>query len=422
MNRYPSSIGIPVNKLLPVALVMALVSMSCSLFFPVSTPAPQTHSIEIIEEEPAISPVPPEAQPEDTPQATLSAAKEPSPTATSRPTPTMPVTVARAQFTDDTALHTPPEDVLKEIDWFGKGGGGGDLDYVCDRVPGPYLGYPDTFFSNYLVNESLFVVCGWKVNEEVDLSIHRPDGIVIQTTLTARAALDPGVGNLVEYIYVSQLDDPEGDYTFTFSGASGKVEVEYNYYLLSGPNIHQMDDNQLLLYGFRPKERVRLLAYRWKSPDDTHDHPDYNAIFHAWQEIQVDERGRILIDTDLSNIYYYVAIGDRSGTAIFETNFSVTIEGDISNTSCFYSGIWFDIEIGDYVYVALPEGDFLYLFEGPSLNFNTLADLPSNVEMQVVGGPACADGYQWWQVITADGYSGWVADSEGFQIFIKLRG
>jgi uncharacterized protein YgiM (DUF1202 family) len=93
---------------------------------------------------------------------------------------------------------------------------------------------------------------------------------------------------------------------------------------------------------------------------------------------------------------------------------------------------WYQIQIGggqtgwvagDFLALATPDpggdfaiGDDIYVFDGP-LNLRSAAGLsgaileilPQDATGEIVGGPTTADGYDWYQVDTTLGATGWVA-------------
>jgi hypothetical protein len=45
--------------------------------------------------------------------------------------------------------------------------------------------------------------------------------------------------------------------------------------------------------------------------------------------------------------------------------------------------------------------------------------MDEGVEFNIVGGPACADGYTWWEVQTDDGIRGWSAEGDADGYFME---
>ena len=45
--------------------------------------------------------------------------------------------------------------------------------------------------------------------------------------------------------------------------------------------------------------------------------------------------------------------------------------------------------------------------------------LPEGTRMTILDGPVCADGFAWWQVETADGLTGWVAEGDWEAYFLE---
>jgi uncharacterized protein YgiM (DUF1202 family) len=95
---------------------------------------------------------------------------------------------------------------------------------------------------------------------------------------------------------------------------------------------------------------------------------------------------------------------------------------------------WYQIETtggqtgwvaGDFLALATPDpgddftiGDEIYVFDGPvnlrnaaGLSGTILEILPQDATGEVIGGPTAADGYDWYQIETSLGATGWVAGS-----------
>lgn len=55
--------------------------------------------------------------------------------------------------------------------------------------------------------------------------------------------------------------------------------------------------------------------------------------------------------------------------------------------------------------------DNIWLRDAPGREANIIASLPPGTEFAVIGGPECAgNNWSWWQVLTDDGQTGWVAE------------
>src|SRR5260221_386214 len=65
----------------------------------------------------------------------------------------------------------------------------------------------------------------------------------------------------------------------------------------------------------------------------------------------------------------------------------------------------------------------LDLHAGPSSSSALVMQIPVNTSLTVSDGPVIADMYTWWQAKTADGVTGWFADSifTGLEVTTPLQ-
>ncbi len=61
----------------------------------------------------------------------------------------------------------------------------------------------------------------------------------------------------------------------------------------------------------------------------------------------------------------------------------------------------------------------LNLREAPAAQAQRLGNLPPNAVVTVVAGPQMADSYLWWQVDDGFGHAGWVAGSDGEEVWLS---
>ena len=67
-------------------------------------------------------------------------------------------------------------------------------------------------------------------------------------------------------------------------------------------------------------------------------------------------------------------------------------------------------EIGiDSAVIVTQEGDGLNLRPDPSTTGEPVTQLAAGEQLTVIGGPQEGENYVWWEVVTSDGTSGWVA-------------
>ncbi len=64
-------------------------------------------------------------------------------------------------------------------------------------------------------------------------------------------------------------------------------------------------------------------------------------------------------------------------------------------------------------------GDPLRVRTEPGLNGTYITQLVNGVKFTVIGGSQTLDNYIWWQIKTADGITGWVAEGEYGDYYIQ---
>ncbi len=71
------------------------------------------------------------------------------------------------------------------------------------------------------------------------------------------------------------------------------------------------------------------------------------------------------------------------------------------------------LAISTYARTTAPQGQTLRLRAAPGLDAASVGRLAGGVQVLVLAGPICADGYTWWQVAAEDGLTGWAAEGQG---------
>lgn len=71
------------------------------------------------------------------------------------------------------------------------------------------------------------------------------------------------------------------------------------------------------------------------------------------------------------------------------------------------------IDVGSTV-VVCTSNDSVFLRSGPSKNYDVIRRAPPGTLISVIGGPACADNWSWWEVRLPSGYTGWMAEGGDF--------
>ncbi len=79
------------------------------------------------------------------------------------------------------------------------------------------------------------------------------------------------------------------------------------------------------------------------------------------------------------------------------------------------------LRAGGLAIVNVGFADSLRVRENPSLNAVTLTQLPTGTVVILIESPRSADGFRWWRVLTANGISGWSAESvDGTPLLLPL--
>ena len=303
------------------------------------------------------------------------------------------------KFSISTSHQTMPEDVLREISYYGMGGPG----WSCGGE-GPLPVYQNvTVISPYVdfeLEESVYIhSCGWQSDELVHITIEFPDGRSVSQVVRAtedRRKEFAGDDWVFYYgvilTYETDWNDSPGSYTFTLEGDSGKVQHTVHITKPAGPRLHcDYGDDKLLLYNFEPNEYVRLFAYEFSDRDESVSFPSgLVLVLVAWQEYQVDSSGQLVIQVESG--YTYAVIGDVSGDVYpfgrrtFDDILSFSIEANTGS-------------------------DRLNVREGPGYNYHIVAQVVSGTQMKVLGVSRRVDGDWWWPICLNDGTEGWVVDT-----------
>ncbi|MBN2394338.1 MAG: hypothetical protein JXR84_26630 [Anaerolineae bacterium] len=220
-------------------------------------------------------------------------------------------------FSISTANQTLPEDILREIGYYGGGGPGrNDLcdvecRYATEKHQTPFLisGYA----SEVLGNNLQVCACGEQFDELTPLTLKFPNNTkILQEDSLIKYEFENEWVCFIQYIYPTQIDDPPGYYTFTLKTNNGIVEHSVHVTIL--PRVYFDRNNHIIsLYHFQPNEHIRLLAY--DSCERTSEYAPFGCgILRGWQEYQVDTKGRLTIEVE--NTYSLAIIGDISGYVI----------------------------------------------------------------------------------------------------------
>ena len=211
-------------------------------------------------------------------------------------------------FSLDNAERTVPRGILREVGFFGGGGGDGP---VCD----PYL-KPTVvdFWGNKFVTEwmvdAVIASCGWDPNENVLVQVISQDGKVMkENTMTLG-----GMEGALYFQYTPDLNSALGVYTVRLSGISGSVEQTIEVQPPNGPRVY-MDGGRIVLFQFQPNETIRLYSYEPISIQDafvaSQLSPSVVYTLTVWNEFVTDAEGQLIIEGYPGSIFRIV--GEQSG-------------------------------------------------------------------------------------------------------------
>lgn len=199
--------------------------------------------------------------------------------------------------------HTAPSDILTEVTWFG--GGGGDSAVIdCLQFDEPTINIEPS--SHLEIWDEVFIeTCGWQYQEAVSIVLEKPSGLIVQENYTAS---EDEWG--VEYSHKIDLQDEIGEYRITFQGENHTLRTTFTIKLPPKPVVLYDGKMRLLIYGFSPNEKFRVLLYY--KPQNVFTS---TAQLLGWNAYQVDRYGNLLVSFEIEDIQAgnFVIIGDSTG-------------------------------------------------------------------------------------------------------------
>lgn len=327
-----------------------------------------------------------------------------------------------------------PADILQEVAYYLGGGGGIDNCSGMSALRGgqSWEEFPlEVAFTSIdgavdWLNKLGVGTCGWEPGEQVLVEVHTGNEVVSSWEATADEW-----GSVWEY-HVFGRDYPPGEYRFSFSGRSGELVHGVAVVGPQQPTIYHFfdedkrDTGEILLAGFQPGERIRLVKYAGIS------HP-YQRQFAGWATVQVGNDGQLAVinpqtDGDTTS---YAAIGELSGEAenirayaylghmdSIESAYNPQAVGDPLACS---GALPTRLAIGD---IARVVADRLSVREGPGTNYPTVygTSIGNGRTVTILDGPVCSDGMLWWKgetglITLTNGEQhnivGWMAEESG---------
>lgn len=319
-----------------------------------------------------------------------------------------------------------PDDVLKEISFSATGGHDGSICDTAKIYSKPTLEYAPVK-AEWLDPFGIgIIICGWRADEIVSLTMTFPDGSILNEKL--KAAYDDTEGTAYTFYSnpIPSVNDQIGIYSFLFEGESGKVSHSINVYISTEPRLYPLYDKETLivtaffLYGYSPNERVRFVFYGWSSESGRFD--IYSLT--AWNDYRVDSKGQLIIKITDEFGGYYVAVGDISGVnrnSAYDI-LAVTTSPSSIATSC-NSNLPSRLQIGEYAYVATDPPLNQRVREDAGRNYSVVGHITPGSSMEILDGPKCADGWAWWMVqsIKKPDLIGWTSEGDDVYWLIPCR-
>jgi hypothetical protein len=300
------------------------------------------------------------------------------------------------EFIWSTANGVSPNDVLEEISYYGQGGG----QYCTGDEKKPVMTYEP--LNEELMTLSTLIACGWERNEILTGTIKYPNGKSVTSKIQTKSDEDSNYGI---FGFRPAIDDPPGIYVFTLEGKKGRVEAKARFSKPNGPRLFQFDNGNLLLYGFAPKENVRLFVY-------------FDNKLAAWQEYQVNQSGQLIIKYLVPNKNYelvlLMAIGDQSGEVHlkyenhFGRSFDILVDKSIQKVFC--GGVYSRLTLANSGHVAFTDGADMRIRKKPGFSHDVMYKVPEGTGFNLLDGPECVDNVFWWQIQTEEKLEGWMAE------------
>ena len=338
---------------------------------------------------------------------------------TATKTPTKKPTATKVpSFGPSTSNRNVPKDinsVLKEVAYFGIGGGGDDDD-LCRNITTP------TIVSEWSDIEQLHSVwvlsCGWKTSKKYSTVLSKPDGT------TKKESPDTPFGtSTYGYIYWSYMPtafDPIGTYQVKFSNGEQTQSFEFHVSKITTAGATLLwDQQEVQVYNFSPNEKVRMFRYELSNPGDP---ATDEFVFKDWQEFSTLSDGKLRIK--LSTISgYFAIVGAKTGEFHLTEGFVQSILKSntpvISNKSLCPGAPISKVAVGSTARVTFTDRTPTRIRKEPTTSSKILGRIPEGTRFLIVGGHKCSDGYTWWNIELANGTRGWMAEGKSGTYYLE---
>jgi len=337
--------------------------------------------------------------------------ESPSASSPSFENPTIETNKATITVTENSLNKTLPDDVIKEIAYFGGLGGGGGGCFNSDALK-------PTFFSDYeSLNTTIEVfssvetdICGLSKDEKIEITLQLPDASTRNFQSSAQQPEGQSYAEL-DFEFIPKLHDPLGEYTLLFTGNGWTLQRKFLVIDADSPRLY-LADHKLIFYKFRPEEHVRLFAYQpIPNADEINQQGQQRLI--GWQEFNVDKTGELSVNVDIKELTRYVAVGDVSGQLIYRLpNYDPDyLYWSIISYSDFYcpgAANPIGLNPNQYAEVLIDKLPYFTIYQEIiggvyTTHINKVGAFPEKSIVKLASNPSCFNESWWWSV-QHDGY------------------
>jgi hypothetical protein len=329
---------------------------------------------------------------------------------TNTPTPTEVIT---DNFSPDAANDVPPDDVLEEVSFYAGGGG----PECAGNYPQPTISSDPSDQEQMILVR--FITCGWKNGQSLKGTVTAPDGRVMRGSLTI---FQGGNAYGAELTFRAKLSDPAGLYTFRLTSKEANLETNAYFRQPRGPHLYKLDNEHILLSGFKPRENINLLYYKRVSDKER---------FGGLSTYQTDESGQLEVEVSVgqkkdefidSITHTFVAIGEKSGEVhllhntpagstytLLEQSVTGQPLSAVAGTAEKYTLHCSSPQIASSHYQKgnkINVGKDTQEYANPRTDARAIGNLRAGSQLSLGDSPFCVNGQVWWRAS-----SGYVAEA-----------
>jgi len=244
-----------------------------------------------------------------------------------------------------------------------------------------------------------FFICGWGVNEQVELTLTAPDGSQTSETLTASA--DGGV----YYFFFTRYGMPFGAYTLELKGFSGSVSQTFQAVPASGPAMTEVDAATYYLTGYQAGEELLLVSYLSGKGQ---------LALSAWKRSRADERGQLLLKIEVENSLTAVFAQGRPAQWS-KPSLGTLIGSGYLKAEIAPCGSAPPSQLNPNSYALVTEGQPNNIRKQPSTDATVIGKAdPGETLLVWDEAPVCDGARLWWKVSNLAGtLTGWTVEGAG---------